>query len=58
LLPHHARWIDVVDVRVRSPLEASEALHSLDGEKPEAPRTPRFIPGVGSELPLQFFSVV
>jgi hypothetical protein len=49
LLPRHASWIDVVDVRARSPFVMSGALHSSDGEKAEAPSTPCIIPVVGSE---------
>jgi hypothetical protein len=54
LLLHHVSWIDVVDVWAQSPFALSGALHSLDGEKAEAPSTPRIIPVVGSEMPLQF----
>jgi hypothetical protein len=58
LLPHHARWIDVVDIQARSPLAVSGALHGLGGERAKAPSTPRTIPGVGFERPLQFFPMV
>jgi hypothetical protein len=57
-LPHHARWIDVVDVWVRSPLIASGALNGLDDEKAEAHNTPCIILGMGSERPLQFSFMV
>jgi hypothetical protein len=39
LLPRHARWIDIVDVQVQSPLAASDTLLVLDGEKTEVPST-------------------
>jgi hypothetical protein len=58
LLPRHAEWIDVVDVRARSPLVVSEALRGLDGEKAKAPSMPRTIPGMGSKQPLQFSSTI
>jgi hypothetical protein len=40
LLPHHARWIDIVVVQARSPLAVSGALCSLDGKKAETLGTP------------------
>jgi hypothetical protein len=58
LLPHHISWIDVVDVRARSQFAVSGAMHSLDGEKAKAPSTPHIIQVVGSEMPLQFSSMV
>jgi hypothetical protein len=54
LLPHHISWIDVIDVRARSPFTVSGALHDSDGEKAEAPSTPCIIPVVGSKMPLRF----
>jgi hypothetical protein len=33
LRPHHARWMNVVDVWILPPLAASGALRSLDGER-------------------------
>jgi hypothetical protein len=47
--PRHAGWIDVVDVQGQSPLSVSGVLRIFDGEKAEAPSTPRTIPSVGSE---------
>jgi hypothetical protein len=58
LLPHHARWINVVDVRVQPPLTASGALRGLDGEKVEASSMPCIISGMGFKLPLRFSSIV
>jgi hypothetical protein len=52
LLPCHAEWIGIVDVRAQSPLTVSGALCGLDGEKVEAPSMPHTISGVGSERPL------
>jgi hypothetical protein len=54
LLLRHTRWINVVDVRARSPSIVSGALRGLGGERAEAPSTPHTISGVGSERPLQF----
>jgi hypothetical protein len=58
LLPRHPWWIDVLDVRARSPLTVSGALHGLDGEKAEALSMPCTIPGVGFERPFQFSPTV
>jgi hypothetical protein len=49
LLPHHARWIDVINVWAQSPVTVSGALCGLDGKKAEAPITPRTISSVGSK---------
>jgi hypothetical protein len=57
-LPHHVSWIDIVDMRAWSPLTVSGALHGLDDEKAEAPSTLCIILVVGSEMPLQFSSMV
>jgi hypothetical protein len=57
-LPHHTRWIDVVDMWVQSPLIVSGVLRSLDGEMAEALSTLRTIPGVGSEWPFWFSPTV
>jgi hypothetical protein len=53
-LPCHAGRIIVVDTWARSPLTMSGALHDMDGKKAEAPSTPRTVPGVDYEWPLQF----
>jgi hypothetical protein len=58
LLPHHAGWINIIDMRARSPLAVSGALHGLGGKKAKAPSTPRTIPGVGFEQPLRFSPVI
>jgi hypothetical protein len=53
LPPHHTGWIDVADMRARSPLAVSGAMHSLDGREVETPSTPHTIPIVGFERPLR-----
>jgi hypothetical protein len=58
LLPHHAGRIDVVVIWARSPFAVSGVLHVLDGEKAEAPSTPRIILGAGFESSLRFSSTV
>jgi hypothetical protein len=58
LLPHHARWIDVVDVRAQSPLIVSGALRDLGVERAEVLSMPCTILGVGFERPLQFSPTV
>jgi hypothetical protein len=54
LLPRCAWWIDIVDVWARPTLIVSGALRGLDGEKAEAPSTPRTIAGMSSLWPLWF----
>jgi hypothetical protein len=58
LLPHCAGWIDIVDVRARSPLAVSGALYGLDGEKAKALSTSSTIPSMGSERSFQFSPMV
>jgi hypothetical protein len=45
----HADWINIVDIRVSSPLTVDGALHSLNGEELEAPSTPHIISSMGFE---------
>jgi hypothetical protein len=45
-------------MRFRSPFIVGGALHGSDGEKAEALSTPCIIPGVGSEMSLQFSFMV
>jgi hypothetical protein len=40
------------------PIHSEWGVHGPDGEKAEAPSTPRIIPIVGSEMPLHFSSMV
>jgi hypothetical protein len=58
LLPHHAGWIDVVDVWARSPHLLSGALCGLDSEKAEVLSTSPTIPGVGSEWSFWFSPII
>jgi hypothetical protein len=54
LIPHHVSWIVVIDVQAQSPFVVSGALHGSNGERVEAPSTPRIILVMGSETPLWF----
>jgi hypothetical protein len=54
LLPHHAGWIDVVDVWDQSPLAVSGMLCGLDGKKAKVPSTPHTIPDMGFKWVLWF----
>jgi hypothetical protein len=47
LLPPHARWIDVVDMRVQPPLVASGVLRGLDGKKGQGVHHVMHYPGHG-----------
>jgi hypothetical protein len=58
LLPHHASWIDVVDVQTRSPLAVNGALHALDAKEVEVPSMSHTILDMDSEWLLQFSSIV
>jgi hypothetical protein len=58
LLPHHAGWIDIVDVWAQSPLAVSEVLHGLGGKRAKAPSMTRTILGVGSKHLLRFYPTI
>jgi hypothetical protein len=52
LLPHRVGWVGVVGLWDQLPFVACGTLHGSDGEKAEAPSTPRIIPGMGSKSSL------
>jgi hypothetical protein len=52
LLPRHASWISIVDVRARLPLVVDGAFHDLDGGEVEVHSKMLTIPDVGSKCPL------